>query len=917
MNKNTKRTWTILRIVILAFLIVGTVDIILIAGSVFRGTVQSGVTISGLSRLMETKFRPPPQRYHKYEQLASNPSLAKNIINYKRLHLDIDPSQVVASYDIYLQKDHPLFFLAERDWGTEGAQEVANEVLGAVSVSQQPLKFERIETSITDTDERAHLQVTAAPYSPARDRYMIRVHAKQRNLGLNIGSKEVIVHTRGVHVRSGSSTDPVSKTEELTRYILPANSDELILQVETDPAAVSEPRDTLAALFQKTSNIPGFSRLVFGLLEAIPFIIFLVWCKRNASAIPNAGSQQRVVETYLIFHFSYFFFYSLSDLIQDWRNPFVLALSYFERRMLPIHVTADYTRETYILVPMMAMFIYAWPKFARAWTEPVKYKTSYRYKWKQILAALIFLGLLGLVGWLYFDKWETIRTNLGYLTIGEFYLLLFAVLVLILNVLILLLAQAINLPRRAGFALNLFLLLMLLIAADFFYMFALNSGNKYLRFANGVLSYIIFIGSAIAIVWAFAVLCYRAITNRSLHHDWKHWNATRRVLLVLALLAVALSTRYWVWPMQYWSLWWLAWELKDLFFLVLVWFLASFLHKVSAEHAWLELPPLARDAGVLLALFLFYSSTTRWNYIPVSFIVGFLLLRFWLLPRQQFDRSMFSDIKSSRKKLIARVIAFNDAERALKTLKKELLAKLGKGDVTPEQYGDKLRALGEVVEARRRALIVRNRFSKEHVLALGTGNSAWENGRRTAYYSLLFSLPWVVLYFRDLVRAQVPSDTYLALDLLTNIVYFFLAWISYGFIFGYFYPHIRGKNGIQKALAMFLTVVVPELIWTALARPVDAENWVSFGFWTLQIFVQMMLLGMVAADLSTMRSHGYKWSHLLDFYRLSSLSAWVSSVILAIAAAASALITSGATEILALAFKYVGVIPENVELPKK
>src|SRR5688572_23120461 len=105
---------------------------------------------------------------------------------------------------------------------------------------------------------------------------------------------------------------------------------------------------------------------------------------------------------------------------------------------------------------------------------------------------------------------------------------------------------------------------------------------------------------------------------------------------------------------------------------------------------------------------MFYSPTTRWNYVPVSFIVGFVLLKFWLLPRKQFDRSMFSEIKANRKKLIERVISFNDAERALKTLKKELLGKLGKGDLAPRQYAENLLAQSDVVEPRRADLRVRN-----------------------------------------------------------------------------------------------------------------------------------------------------------------------------------------------------------------
>jgi hypothetical protein len=213
--------------------------------------------------------------------------------------------------------------------------------------------------------------------------------------------------------------------------------------------------------------------------------------------------------------------------------------------------------------------------------------------------------------------------------------------------------------------------------------------------------------------------------------------------------------------------------------------------------------------------------------------------------------------------------------------------------------------------------MVQNQFAKDYVLALGPGDSAWRNGLRVALYSILFSIPWCLLYLRDLVRAQVTSESYLLLDLFNAIVYFLLAWLSYGFIFGYFYPYIRGKNGMRKGAVMFLTIVLPDLVWTALVRTTDGPNWISFGFWTLQIFIQMMLLGLIAGDYSILRSNGFMWGHLMDFYRLRFLSAWASSVVLAIAAAASTLITSGATEILTSALKYVGVMPENVQLPIK
>lgn len=921
MNTTLERAWTILRPAILLFLIVGVMDILLIGCLVFLDTVQYRTEIRGLSDSLNTKLKTPSLPDSRYEWLARDPGLPQNVIDYKRLHIDINPSQVIASYDVYLPKDHPVFLRAEKDAETERAEALVNEVLGAVSVSNRPLKFDKVETAIAETDEQAHLLVTAAPHNPTSNTYAIKVNAKQLGLSLNIASKEVIVHTNNVNVRSDSYSLPVSKTAEETRYVLPATSDELSLMVEVTNQPQSTragTRDTLATMLQRERYVPGLGQLIKGLFEALPFIIFLVWCNRNAANIANAHTQQRVIGTYLIIHFSYFFCYAMIYLVEDWSSPFAWALSRFERWTLPVFAATDYSRRSYVLLPMMILFIYVWPAFARRGTEGEQPKAfSLLRKARQILAIVITLALLSFVVWLVIDKLQTMRTDFGLLTVGEFYLLYVAVLVLAVNVLIMLLSRTISLRDRLGFALNSFLLLVLVTLVYLFWLFADSSGHRYLRLASGCLSLLLFCLNALGIAWAFAVLSYRGISERSLISDFKTWRAEQRALLIALLLAVALSTREWTWPMVFWPLWSLAWQLKELFFLVLVWFLAHFLREVAAEHSSLKLPPLAREAGILSALVLFYSPVTIWNYIPISFITGFFLLKFWLLPADKFDRGLFSDLKPQLKRLIERVIAFNDAERSLKTLKGELLTKLSKGDLEPQQYSDKLAAQAEALEARRNDLMVRNRFAKDYVLAVGPGDSAWDNGWRTARYSLLFCIPWFILYYRDIIRAPATSESYMILDLISNSVYFVLAWVSYGFILGYFYPQIRGNNGIQKALAMFLTIVVPEFVWTALAHPVDAANWTSFGFWTLQIFVHTMLLGMIAGDLFIMRAHGFKWTHLLDFYRLTSLSVWASSVVLAIAAAAGTLITSGATEILTSAFKYVGVIPPDVQLPKR
>ena len=443
MKKIAQWTWYFLRLAVLVFLIAGVVDIFLVAGSVFRW-LQPNLSTATLSEPMAENLREPPQPYTPPASSISE-SYLSDYINYKRLHIDIDSNRVAATYDVYLKKNHPLFIRAETNTHPLSAQVITNGILGAVSVSNQLLNFERVETAIAETDERGHFYVTAAHYRPAGTGYTVRVHAKQRNLVLNIASTEVIVHTRGVNVHSALPDIPVSKTQEETRYILPAGKDEMSFVVEVnDYVAPANPQspDPLAVLLQKDISLPGLNGLLLGLLEAIPFLILLVWCRRNACAIPDAHSQQRVIETYLVFHFSYFFFYAMSTLIENWRSPFMLALSYFEQRTLPAFEATNYINETYVLWPLMALFIYGWPKLAHTWTQPAiqitPRETDHRItktlkfvypiirKIVQALTVLVFLSLIVVVAWLVITRWDTMRTNLAHLTVAEFYSLFLA-----------------------------------------------------------------------------------------------------------------------------------------------------------------------------------------------------------------------------------------------------------------------------------------------------------------------------------------------------------------------------------------------------------------------------------------------------------------------------------------------------------
>lgn len=369
--------------------------------------------------------------------------------------------------------------------------------------------------------------------------------------------------------------------------------------------------------------------------------------------------------------------------------------------------------------------------------------------------------------------------------------------------------------------------------------------------------------------------------------------------------------------MVQWPIWSLAWQLKSLFYLALIALLAGFLRDVASNRSPLTLPASARIAGILLALSLFYSPAARWHYIPICFIVGYALLSKWLLPVKRLDWSIFTGIEGKLPAVIRQIIRFNEAERIHKMLKKELPAKVAKGELSYEGYTEKLEAQQAAIAGIKQDLTIKGHFAKEIVLGFGPTSSAWENGKRASLHSLVFAMPWIFLYLRNMAFAPAPPDSYLILELLNSLASLVVTWVSYGFIFGYFYPSMTGKNGIQKGLALWLTIIGPNMAWTALINTLDGSNWKSFGFWTLQIFIHCMLLGLVAGDYEILRKAGYKFSDLLEIHKLSSLSAWASSILVAISAAVAALLTSGAVEVVSSVLKYAGLIPSEIKLPMK
>ncbi len=400
-----------------------------------------------------------------------------------------------------------------------------------------------------------------------------------------------------------------------------------------------------------------------------------------------------------------------------------------------------------------------------------------------------------------------------------------------------------------------------------------------------------------------AVLLQNVYLNLLVRHKW----------IVLAFALVLCSPASWIQNPS--SIYWedvgsLIYLFRDLFILAVIVSLIRFLQKLDAKNVWPSLTALDLDCGVALAITAFFSSTSVWLYFPIPLIVGFILLR-WFLFVEPVQVTLASKLNADWKHLVHSVLALQRAEKLEEDVQNGLKDKLTKAEIEFADYQSRLAAITGDAK-RQRDLLTDHGWPVDRLLfSYGTANSAWISGRNAALYSLVFALPWIVLSIRDLLKER-SGVTYLLLYFLSSTVMIIARWALYGFFFGYFYAYLRGHNGLQKALAFWFTLVVPSVLASVLAFSLDKQSLAPLLFWAAEMFLHCMLLGLFIGELQPLWKADLSWRQLLDFHKVTGLSVWGSSFLLALGAAVTTALSSGLGSLINQGLKFVGVLPANL-----
>jgi hypothetical protein len=356
----------------------------------------------------------------------------------------------------------------------------------------------------------------------------------------------------------------------------------------------------------------------------------------------------------------------------------------------------------------------------------------------------------------------------------------------------------------------------------------------------------------------------------------------------------------------------------SLSFLVLwAWSVAVALALTEQAKNTLAVDELCRAGGLVVLCGALFGTQATWLFIPITFLVGWLLFDH-VLVRPASDSSKIESLSKDRRgrarELIKQILDLNASERAYLAYRRKQREKFINGDIDLKAFQSGLAAVEEELETVRKATSLRGTTAKAGALGLGPEESAAGNAWHGVRWALLLATPWIIASILNVLTTPKDQSAYPLWDLIYSVSAILIRWAACGFFFGYFFSYIRGASGIQKAVWTFLVCALAQAPHAALTiTSMDQAR--ALILWNLQLFIVLMLLGLVAFDYVTLRRAGYRsFSVLFELHDVPTIGASASSILVAMGVTGATFLEGSAKQLITLALKLI-IPPELTPNP--
>lgn len=208
---------------------------------------------------------------------------------------------------------------------------------------------------------------------------------------------------------------------------------------------------------------------------------------------------------------------------------------------------------------------------------------------------------------------------------------------------------------------------------------------------------------------------------------------------------------------------------------------------------------------------------------------------------------------------------------------------------------------------------------RDRALGWGAVPDPRKRAQRSMVAALLVGIPLSVPYLTA-VAAQLSSDNLTSVTTWGEIVtafIFVLRFPLYGFVFGYFFPLIRGSTGLGKSLHLLAVLVVSEGITLLVPFGSTDAFLEAFSLRALGLVLLCLVLG-IGADAWALRRAGAGLADLPDLYQVRRATLSISTVaVAALTTAATTLATLGVTSAAERLFEKTETRPVEAAQPSE
>jgi hypothetical protein len=292
-----------------------------------------------------------------------------------------------------------------------------------------------------------------------------------------------------------------------------------------------------------------------------------------------------------------------------------------------------------------------------------------------------------------------------------------------------------------------------------------------------------------------------------------------------------------------------------------------------------------------------YTLASGYSAAAVVFLATAGLGAWLLLPADQAARgaAVLGQSTETQARAVAQTLQAGARRRLLSSLGKAMQEKVAAGELTVAAAQERFAAVERQTADRNDKLHVNGHAVRVTTQQRGfgalTSSRPWERARWGLLTGFAIGSPWVVL---GLVGISLPTgqEGYPELSLAAAVAPLILRWAGYGLLFGYFFPLLRGTTGLGKAVWLFVVAAAVEVSATLATVHTTARQWDKTALLVIQLFAFAMTLG-ILADRAVVQKYHFPTARLIDLHNLWTVSAWASSVAVAVATGLATVIVVG------------------------